>query len=89
VLHLARCTLGREQAHRACGGAARGRPTPPNPYEASRCQETDSPEGRMCQFFPPGFRLSVLCLWQRVLSSFPLAGAPLWLPHTLLEGLPP
>jgi len=33
--------------------------------------------------------LSVVRLWQRVLSSLPSAGAPTRLHHTRIEGLPP
>lgn len=59
--------------------------TAPNPYEDPRCQETDSPSERIFPFLPLGFRLSVVRLWQRVLSSFPLAGAPTGLHQTLIE----
>jgi hypothetical protein len=44
-----------------------------------------TPRSGFGSFFPLGFRLSVIRLWQRVLSSLPLAGAPTWLHQTLIE----
>jgi hypothetical protein len=61
----------------------------PNTYEDPYCQETDYPSERIFQFFPQGFRLSIVRLWHRVRSLFPWAGAPMRLHQTLIEGLPP
>jgi len=46
-----------------------------------------APRSGFFPFFPLWFRLSVVRLWQRVLSSLPFAGAPTGLHQTLLEVL--
>ena len=56
-----------------------------NTYEAPGCQGRNSPSERIFLFF---FRLltpGAGVPWQRVLASFPSAGTPPWLHHTLSE----
>ena len=47
------------------------------------------PRSGFSSFFPLGFKLSVVRLWQRVLASLPSAGAPTRLHHTRMEALSP
>ena len=64
-------------------------PTPytPNTYEDPVVKRQTLPRSGFFPFFPLGFRLSIVRLWQRVLSSFSFAGAPMGLHQTLIEVL--